>query len=108
LPRTNAAADPLAQTSGRQRSNIHGDIDLEMPVWIEGTTIDALSTIAVDGDRVDLSRERLIHVFLDNARCHHAVLVQQWLARPGCRIKVHYIPSYSTARTWIRSSACGD
>jgi hypothetical protein len=29
--------------------------------------------------------KRLIHVFLDNARYHHAKLVQQWLARPGCR-----------------------
>ncbi len=38
--------------------------------------------------------KRLIHVFLDNARYHHAVLVQEWLAKPGCRIKVHYIPSY--------------
>jgi hypothetical protein len=36
----------------------------------------------------------LIHVFLDNARYHHAKLVQQWLARPGCRIKLHFIPSY--------------
>ena len=25
-------------------------------------------------------RKRLIHVFLDNARYHHAKLVQQWLA----------------------------
>ena len=34
-----------------------------------------------------------IHVFLDNARYHHAKLVQEWLARPGCRIKLHFIPS---------------
>jgi hypothetical protein len=27
--------------------------------------------------------KRLIHVFLDNARYHHAVLVQEWLAKPG-------------------------
>ena len=38
--------------------------------------------------------KRLIHVFLDNARYHHAKLVQQWLARSGCRIRVHFIPSY--------------
>ena len=37
---------------------------------------------------------RLIHVFLDNARYHHAKLVQQWLARSGCRIRLHFIPSY--------------
>src|ERR1019366_4914247 len=36
----------------------------------------------------------LIHVFLDNARYHHARLVQEWLARPACRIKLHFIPSY--------------
>jgi transposase len=38
--------------------------------------------------------KRLIHVFLDNARYHHAKLVQQWLARSGCRIRLHFIPSY--------------
>jgi hypothetical protein len=35
-----------------------------------------------------------IHVFLDNARYHHAKLVKQWLARPGCRIKLHFLPAY--------------
>jgi transposase len=35
----------------------------------------------------------LIRVFLDNARYHHAKLVQEWLARPGCWIKLHFIPS---------------
>jgi hypothetical protein len=35
----------------------------------------------------------LIHVFLDNARYHHAKLVQEWLARPDCRIKLHFIPT---------------
>ena len=36
----------------------------------------------------------LIHVFLDNARYHHAKLVQEWLALPGRRIKLHFIPTY--------------
>jgi len=36
----------------------------------------------------------LIHVFLDNARYHHAVLVQEWLAQPGRRIRLHFIPAY--------------
>jgi transposase len=35
-----------------------------------------------------------IHVFLDNARYHHAKLVKQWLARPGCRIRLHFLPAY--------------
>ena len=38
--------------------------------------------------------KRLIHVVLDNARYHHAKLVQQWLAKPGCRIKLHFLPAY--------------
>jgi hypothetical protein len=38
--------------------------------------------------------KRLIHVFPDNARYHHAKPVQQWLARSGCRIRLHFIPSY--------------
>jgi hypothetical protein len=31
---------------------------------------------------------------VDNARYHHANLVQAWLARRGCRIKLHFIPAY--------------
>jgi hypothetical protein len=29
-----------------------------------------------------------------NARYHHAKLVQAWLARPECRIKLHFVPAY--------------
>ena len=25
---------------------------------------------------------------------HHAKLVQAWLSRPGCRIKLHFVPAY--------------
>src|SRR5450759_1136749 len=38
---------------------------------------------------------RMIHVFLDNARYHHARLVREWLAREGGRITLHFIPTYS-------------
>jgi transposase len=87
----------IEQTSGRQRINIHGAIDLEtgQTRMIEALTIDALSTI-----RLLQSIEALypllvlIHVFLDNARYHHAKLVREWLARPGCRIQLHFIPPY--------------
>jgi hypothetical protein len=37
--------------------------------------------------------KRLLHLFVDNARYHHAKLVQAWLARPGC-VKLHFIPAY--------------
>jgi DDE superfamily endonuclease len=48
---------------------------------------------------------RFVHVFLDNARYHHAKLVQAWLARPGWRIQLHFVPAYcphlnSIERLW--------
>src|SRR5271166_5727910 len=87
----------IEQTSGRQRINIHGAIDLEtgQTRMIEVETVDAASTI-----RLLQSIEALypmlvlIHVFLDNARYHHAKLVQDWLSRPDCRIRLHFIPAY--------------
>jgi transposase len=87
----------LEQTSGRQRLNIHGAIDLETGAtrMVEVTTVDALSTIALLlAITFMYPTKRLIHVFLDNAKYHHARLVADWLARPGCRIKLHFIPSY--------------
>ena len=84
-------------TSGRQRLNIHGAIDLETGAtrMIDVPTVDALSTIALlMAIALMYPGKRLIHVFLDNARYHHARLVQEWLARPGCRIRLHFIPSY--------------
>jgi len=87
----------LEGTSGRQRLNLHGAVDLETGAtrMIEVTTVDAASTIALLMAIVMMYRtKRRIHVFLDNARYHHAVLVQEWLARQGCRIKLHFIPSY--------------
>jgi hypothetical protein len=32
-------------------------------------------------------------IYLDNARYHHAKLVQAWLAQPGRRIKLHFVPA---------------
>jgi transposase len=87
----------IEQTSGRDRLNVHGAIDLETgkTKMIEVLTVDALSTIALLlAIETMYPLKRWIHVFLDNARYHHAELVQQWLARPGCRIKLHFIPTY--------------
>jgi transposase len=87
----------IEQTSGRQRINIHGAINLETGEtrMIEVLTVDAVSTIKLlESIEVLYPLLALIHVFLDNARYHHAKLVQEWLARPGCRIKLHFVPSY--------------
>ena len=87
----------IEQSSGRDRLNIHGAIDLETgrTIMKDVLTVDALSTImllmAIEATYPGM---RLIHVFLDNARSHHAKLVQAWLERPECRIKLHFVPAY--------------
>jgi transposase len=87
----------IVQTSGRERLNIHVALDLETgkTAMIEVESVDAASTVkvleAIEAMYPALAR---IHVFLDNARYHHAVLVQEWLAKPGRRIRLRFIPSY--------------
>jgi transposase len=87
----------IEQTSGRQRINIHGAVDLEtgQTRMIEVETVDAASTITLlEAIEAFYPILALIHVFLDNARYHHAKLVQEWLSRRDCRIKLHFIPTY--------------
>ena len=87
----------VPQSSGRQRLNIHGALDLETgnTRMIEVATVNAISTIMLlRAIEAMYPGKRLIHLFVDNARYHHAKLVQAWLTRPGCRIKLHFIPTY--------------
>lgn len=87
----------VEQNSGRDRLNIHGAIDLEtgQTRMIEVRTVDAASTIALlRALEVMYGHKRKIHVFLDNARYHHAEMVQKWLARTDCRIVLHFVPPY--------------
>jgi len=67
---------------------------------IDVETVDAASTIrlltAIEAMYPLLAT---IHVFLDNARYHHPPdhspgVVQQWLAQPGRRVRLHFIPAY--------------
>ena len=87
----------ITQSSGRERLNIHGAIDLETgnTRMLDVLVVNAASTIMLlMAIEAMYPGKRLIHVFLDNARYHHAKLVQQWLTRSGCRIRLHFIPSY--------------
>jgi len=87
----------VEQSSGRDRLNVHGAIDLETgrTAMRDVLTVDAASTIMLlMAIEAMYPGKRLVHLFLDNARYHHAKLVQAWLARPECRIKLHFIPAY--------------
>jgi len=106
---TNIAVE---QTSGRQRLNIHGAVDLKtgQTRTLEAIIVDAISTIMLlTAMRAMYPGKRPIHLFLDhvwacqfaltkrgldNARYYHATLVQAWLARPGWRIRLHFVPAY--------------
>ena len=98
----------IPQTSGRERLNIHGAIDLETgkTKMLEVPTVDAVSTVMLlMAIEAMYPGKQMIHVFLDNARYHHAKLVQQWLGEPGRRIRLHFIPVYcphldSIERLW--------
>ncbi|MCP4212649.1 MAG: IS630 family transposase [Halieaceae bacterium] len=85
-------------TTGRKRLNIHGAFNLETSAftWVEGLRISAETTLQLFEklQRAYLDK-RLIHVFLDNARYHHAKMLRPWLERPECRIKLHFLPAYA-------------
>ena len=83
---------------GRQRLNLMGALclesfDLQMVETLKmstQTTIDLLDKL----ERHNPDRRR-IHVILDRAPVHRGEAVRQWLARPGCRIQLHYLPAYA-------------
>jgi len=76
----------IEQTTGRQRLNIHGAINLEtgQTQMLEAPKIDAMSLIALlVAIEATYSGKKWIYVFLDNATYHHAILVREWLGPAG-------------------------
>jgi hypothetical protein len=61
---------------------------------IEVLTVHTASTIEPLESIEAVLMLALVHVFLDNAHYHHAKLLQEWLLRPGCGIKLHFIQPY--------------
>jgi transposase len=95
-PKDEAIAIP--PSSGRDRLNIHGAINLEtgQTQMVDVPTVDAQSTILLlMAILAAYPSQRMIHVFLDNARYHHAQMVREWLVREGRRITLHFVPTYS-------------
>jgi hypothetical protein len=88
----------IKATSGRQRLNIHGAFDLEASTFtfVEGTVISAETTLRLL-EKLERAypHKRTVHVFLDNARYHHARMLKPWLGRADCRIRLHFLPPYA-------------
>lgn len=88
----------IKATSGRKRLNIHGAFDLETSrlTWVESERISAETTLSLlQKLETAYPNKRVIHVFLDNARYHHAKMLRPWLVRPNCRIRLHFLPPYA-------------
>ena len=85
-------------TTGRKRINIHGAFNLET---FDFTFVEDLRICGETTLRLLEKLERTypdkwqIHVFVDNARYHHAKMLKAWLERPQCRIKLHFLPPYA-------------
>lgn len=87
----------LRSNPARQRMNIQGALNLETFEFqfVEAQNIDAKSTKTLLQNIENAYKDkRTIHVFVDNARYHHAKLLQPWLKAPDRRIKLHFIPPY--------------
>lgn len=88
----------LKAASGRKRLNIQGALDLEtfQFTFIEGEKINAETTRQMlkmlEKNNPSMTK---IHVFLDNARYHHAKILQPWLAASERRVKLHFLPAYA-------------
>ena len=88
----------LKSSTGRKRINIHGAVNLENfhTPFVESVTVDANSTIALL-KKIEAANptKTAIHVFLDNARYHHARAVKKWLKTTGSCINLVFLPAYA-------------
>lgn len=88
----------IAANSGRKRMNIHAALNLEtfQFQYVEALKINAESTLGLlKKIETAYPNKRHIHVFLDNARYHHARMLKPWLSAPNRRIKLHFLPAYA-------------
>jgi transposase len=87
----------VEQTTGRDRLNIHGAINLEtgQTQILAVEKVNAQSFIKLLGEiEGTQTAMRLIHVFVDNASYHKADVVKEWLAAAGRKIVLRFLPPY--------------
>ena len=87
----------VEQTTGRDRLNIHGAINLETGqtqiLVVEKANAPCFIELLGEIERTHTAM-RLIHVFVDNASYHKAGIVKAWLAAAGRKIVLHFLPPY--------------
>ena len=88
----------VRSTTGRRRLNLHGALNPGTMglTMVEGERTGATTTLRLLGRlERDHPGSRVIHVFLDNARQHHAKALKPFLERPDCRVRLHFLPPYA-------------
>ena len=83
---------------GRQRINILAAIDAtnQKLCYSDYDTISYPAVIDIFKQlEISYPNHETIHVFADNARYNRAKELQLYLETPNCRIKMHYLPTYS-------------
>ena len=84
-------------TSGRQRVNIHGAINLENfdAPFVEVIKVNGASSVALLAKiEAQNPSKSTIHVIWDNAPYHKCKQVRAWLSRSNCRINLIRLPAY--------------
>ena len=83
---------------GRQRMNLMGALNLETGDFRMVETLKMSTATTIDLlERLERAYPlmRVIHVVLDQAPVHRGQAVRDWLARPGRRIELHFLPAYA-------------
>lgn len=87
----------VESNSGRERINIIGAIDIAAPTSIVTQQVDTINAITIlvfiQVIEAAYPDKKTIHLFVDNARYYHAILVTEYLKTS--RVKIHYLPAYS-------------
>jgi transposase len=87
----------VEQTTGRNRLNIHGAINLEtgQTQMLVVDKANAESFIKLLGEIEGThTAMRVIHAFADRASYHRADIVKEWLAKAGRKVVLHFFPPY--------------
>jgi transposase len=98
------AEKQIKTNTGRGRLNINGALNLEeLKVTTHfSDTINAEETmILFDKIQVEYSDKTTITLIIDNARYYKNKAVTEYLAKPGCRLKLLFLPSYSPNLNFI-------
>jgi len=87
----------VEQTTGRNRLNIHGAINLEtgQTQMLVVDKANAESFIKLLGEIEGThTAMRVIHAFADRASYHRADIVKEWLAKARRKVVLHFFPPY--------------